>query len=79
MIDIPDKRLSDFITYLHQNKGVFPNRRKKQFEENTDAEFEAIGSIYSEIFSKWLLSLYICRNYISTHPVSLAKWNKITM
>jgi len=52
LIDMPDKRLSDVIMYLHQNKGVFPNRRKKQFEEITDAEFEAIESIYLEIFSK---------------------------
>lgn len=52
LIDMPDKRLSDVIRYLHQNKGVFPNRRKKQFEEITDAEFEAIESIYSEIFSR---------------------------
>jgi hypothetical protein len=52
LIDMPDKRLSDVIMYLHQNKGVFPNRRKKQFEEITDAEFEAFESIYSEIFSR---------------------------
>ena len=52
LIDMPDKRLSDVIMYLHQNKGVFPNRRKKQFEEITESEFEAIEDIYSEIFSK---------------------------
>jgi len=48
---MPDKRLSEVIVYLHQNKGVFPNRRKKQFEEITEAEFEAIERIYSELFS----------------------------
>lgn len=52
LIDMPDKRLSDVIMYLHQNKGVFPNRRKKQFEEITESEFEAIEDIYSEIFSR---------------------------
>jgi hypothetical protein len=52
LIDMPDKRLSNIIMYLHQNKGVFPNRRKKLFEEITEAEFEAIENIYSEIFSK---------------------------
>jgi len=52
LIDMPDKRLSDVIMYLHQNKGIFPNRRKKQFEEITEPEFEAIESIYSEIFSR---------------------------
>jgi hypothetical protein len=48
---MPDKRLSSIITYLHQNKGVFPNRRKKQFEEITETEFEKMENIYSEIFS----------------------------
>jgi Fic family protein len=51
LIDMPDKRLSSIITYLHQNKGVFPNRRKKQFEEITETEFEKMENIYSEIFS----------------------------
>lgn len=50
LIDMPDKRLSDVILYLHQNKGVFPNRRKKHFEEITDAEFEAMEAIYLELF-----------------------------
>jgi hypothetical protein len=52
LIDMPDKRLSNVIMYLHQNKGVFPNRRKKLFDEITEAEYEAIENIYSEIFSK---------------------------
>lgn len=51
LIDMPDKRLSNVITYLHQNKGTFPNRRKKQFEEITEEEFEAIEKIYKEIFN----------------------------
>lgn len=49
---MPAKRLSDVIMYLHQNKGVFPNRRKKHFEEITDAEFEAMESIYSELIAR---------------------------
>ncbi|MGV9004468.1 Fic family protein [Flavobacterium sp.] len=52
LIDMPDKRLSDVILYLHQNKGIFPNRRKKYFEEITDAEFEAMETIYLELFSR---------------------------
>ena len=51
LIDMPDKRLSAVIMYLHQNKGVFPTRRKKHFEEITDAEFEAMEAIYSELFA----------------------------
>lgn len=34
--DMPDKPLSNVIMYLHQNKGIFPHRRKKQFEEITE-------------------------------------------
>lgn len=52
LIDMPDKRLSNVIMYLHQNKGIFPNRRKKQFEEITETEFEAMENIYSELFSR---------------------------
>ena len=51
LIDMPDKRLGNVIIYLHQNKGIFPNRRKKQFEEITEEEFEAIEKIYKEIFN----------------------------
>lgn len=36
--------------YLHQNKEIFPNRRKKQFEEITEEEFAAVEKIYKEIY-----------------------------
>ncbi|MFV8327920.1 Fic family protein [Flavobacterium sp. ZS1P14] len=52
LIDMPDRRLRDVIMYLHQNKGIFPNRRKKYFEEITDAEFKEMESIYLELFYK---------------------------
>jgi Fic family protein len=51
LIDMPDKQLSNFIMYLHQNKGIFPNRRKKQFEETTEEELVAVEKIYKEIFN----------------------------
>lgn len=51
LIDMPDKRLDNVIVYLHQNKGIFPNRRKKQFEEINEEEFENIEKIYKEIFN----------------------------
>jgi hypothetical protein len=28
-IDMPDKKLNEVIVFLHQDKGLFPNRRKK--------------------------------------------------
>jgi hypothetical protein len=52
LIDMPDKKLNDLIVFLHQNKGIFPNRRKKQFPEITEEEIESMENIYSEIFVK---------------------------
>lgn len=52
LIDMPDKRLSSVIIYLHQNKGKFPNRRKNQFEEITEEEFGSMEKIYKEIINR---------------------------
>lgn len=49
---MPDKRLSNVIIYLHQNKGIFPNGRKNQFEEITEEEFGSMEKIYKEIFNR---------------------------
>jgi len=51
LIDMPDKRLNEIIVLIHQNKGVFPSRRKKHYTEITDVEFAAMEKIYSEVFS----------------------------
>lgn len=51
LIDMPDRRLNDAIVFMHQNKGVFPNRRKKHFPEITEDEFSEMERIYSEIFN----------------------------
>jgi len=50
LVDMPDKGLDSIIVYLHQNKGVFPNRRKKNFPEITEQEFTAMENLYREIF-----------------------------
>ena len=50
-IDMPDKRADEIIVFIHQNKGLFPKRRKKYFSEITDAEFEGIERIYRAVFS----------------------------
>lgn len=51
LIDMPDKRANDLIIFIHQNKGTFPNRRKKYFPEITNEEFTEIENIYQSIFS----------------------------
>lgn len=50
LVDMPDKRLNDIIVFLHQSQGVFPNRRKKYFEEITEQEFTKMENIYKEVF-----------------------------
>lgn len=52
LIDMPDLKLNEVIVFLHQNRGVFPNRRKKHFPEITDEEFKAMEKIYREISVK---------------------------
>jgi hypothetical protein len=49
--DMPDKPLSNVIIYLHQNKGIFPHRKKKQLEEITEEEFASMEKIYKEIYN----------------------------
>jgi hypothetical protein len=51
VVDMPDRKLDQMITFLHQNSGVFPNRRRKQFEELTDDEVKAMVEVYNEVFS----------------------------
>jgi Fic family protein len=50
VIDMPDRNLSQIIVFLHQNKGIFPNRRKKQFPEIKEEEFKKMEAIYKEVF-----------------------------
>lgn len=50
IVDMPDKMVSNMILFLHQNKGVFPKRRRKQFKMLTDDEISAMEKAYSSIF-----------------------------
>ena len=38
------------ITFLHQNKGIFPKRKREQFATLTDAEITQMQNKYREIF-----------------------------
>lgn len=49
-IDMPDKDLNQLILFLHQNKGIFPNRRKNEFPKLYEEEFSMIQQIYLDIF-----------------------------
>ena len=51
LIDMPNSRANEIIVFLHQNKGIFPNRRKNNFSEITEEEFSKIEEIYRAVFS----------------------------
>jgi hypothetical protein len=51
IVDMPDKDIDLMIVFLHQNKGVFPNRRRKDFAKLTEKEIINMETAYQEIFN----------------------------
>jgi hypothetical protein len=51
IVDMPDKDLDLMILFLHQNNGIFPKRRRKQFERLTEDEIQQMEIIFREIFN----------------------------
>jgi hypothetical protein len=49
VVDMPDRKLDLMITLLHQNNGKFAKRRRKHFEELTEAEVEKMEGLYGEL------------------------------
>jgi hypothetical protein len=50
-VDMPDKLIDLFIRFTHQNKGIFPKRRRNTFKMLTDDEIEALQSIFQGVFT----------------------------
>ncbi len=50
IVDMPDKDIDLMITFLHQNKGTFPKRRREQFARLTDAEINKMQAAFRKIF-----------------------------
>jgi hypothetical protein len=50
IVDMPDKDINLLITFLHQNKGVLPKRRREKFAKLTDEEILSMQAAFSEIF-----------------------------
>ncbi|MBW8684697.1 Fic family protein [Chitinophaga rhizophila] len=50
VVDMPDRNINLMIMFLHQNKGVFPKRRREQFSKLSDEEIEMMQSEYRKIF-----------------------------
>ncbi len=47
---MPDKELNLMITFLHQNKGVFPKRRREHFAKLSDDEITEMQKKFREVF-----------------------------
>jgi fido (protein-threonine AMPylation protein) len=52
IVDMPDKKLTNMLMFLHQNKAVFPKRRREQFNELTDREIQQMQDAYRKVFGK---------------------------
>jgi hypothetical protein len=50
IVDMPDRDINRMIMFLHQNKGVFPKRRREQFSKLTDQEINSMQAAYRKIF-----------------------------
>ena len=50
IVDMPDRDINMMLTFLHQNKGVFPNRRRERFAKLTDEEIAHMQSAYQTVF-----------------------------
>lgn len=50
IVDMPDKDINLMILFLHQNKGVFPKRKRKFFEKLTDDEITKMEDSFKSIF-----------------------------
>lgn len=50
IVDMPDKDLNLMIVFLHQNKGAFPKRRRKNFPKLTEEEIANMEQTYQEVF-----------------------------
>ena len=50
IVDMPDKDINMMIVFLHQNKGVFPKRRRDHFARLTDEEITLMQLAYRKTF-----------------------------
>ena len=52
VVDMPDARLSDLLSKLHENGGALSNNKRKQlFNELTEHEISQIEAAYRDVFS----------------------------
>jgi len=56
IVDMPDKLINMMLTFLHQNKGVFPKRRREYFNKLTDEEIQKMQKAYRAVYEQDLAS-----------------------
>lgn len=50
IVDMPDKDINSMLSFLHQNNGVFPKRRRERFSKLTDEEIARMQTAYRKVF-----------------------------
>ena len=50
IVDMPDRDINLMINFLHQNKGIFPKRRREQFSKLTDEEIQKMQKTYRTVY-----------------------------
>lgn len=50
IVDMPDRDINLMILFLHQNKGIFPKRRREQFTKLTDEEIKSMQKAYRTVY-----------------------------
>jgi hypothetical protein len=50
IVDMPDRDINMMLIFLHQNRGLFPKRRREQFSKLTDAEIAAMQAAYRTVY-----------------------------
>jgi hypothetical protein len=50
IVDMPDRDINMMMIFLHQNKGVFPKKRREQFSKLTDEEIATMQQSYRKVY-----------------------------
>lgn len=50
IVDMPDRDIGRMLVFFHQNRGVFPKRRRELFSKLTDEEIAAMQNAYRRVF-----------------------------
>lgn len=50
IVDMPDKYTNLMLSFLHQNNGIFPKRRREYFDKLTDEEIARMQTAYRKVF-----------------------------